>query len=526
MKVPKAGRPLAKCPHPKGSCSCQKLYAFMVRIPKGWWFCILGSTLSYMPINPVLGSTCLCRPVYKVPADSTDTSQPTPPPSAAPESSPAPGRVQKNGRRQSYLQAAPENLTKALESISGFEGHQEEAGASNHLPSYPPHNPAFNDSHPLPSNFDPSNPFMPQESVRNSGNATPQRSTSRSAKPQLPMQNQDQGSCCGEPNLALGNGVQMESRQRDSLLPQTNGIPYHKSSPAHQVPQWQDVDTSGQDHSSQPFSAHQSQTQTPARFYECGPNTSSTTASLGLQNQSSLDDICFAQPPMHSLLSNNSQSFTYTPPQAFGESSQKCSCGNDCQCLGCATHPFNNTTRQHVQEMGALVSLDGEETDLEGLNGYQNSALPGHPGGGLVDYSFAGIGNPNDVQQSGVKTYPGQAATPDLGNGYSSPTGYTSGQQLMTPSEYYTLEYSVGLPNACTDMTGSCQCGSDCSCVGCLTHSGHNGISLEPSAMDDITADAMESSGSDLERPGASLSRIPVLDDLSVPSSTPHAIEP
>jgi len=35
IKVPKAGRPLAKCPHPKGSCSCQKLYAFMVRIPKG-----------------------------------------------------------------------------------------------------------------------------------------------------------------------------------------------------------------------------------------------------------------------------------------------------------------------------------------------------------------------------------------------------------------------------------------------------------------------------------------------------------
>lgn len=35
MKVPKAGRPLAKCPHPKGSCSCQKLYAFMIRIPKG-----------------------------------------------------------------------------------------------------------------------------------------------------------------------------------------------------------------------------------------------------------------------------------------------------------------------------------------------------------------------------------------------------------------------------------------------------------------------------------------------------------
>ena len=35
IKVPKAGRPLMKCPHPKGTCSCQKLYAFMIRIPKG-----------------------------------------------------------------------------------------------------------------------------------------------------------------------------------------------------------------------------------------------------------------------------------------------------------------------------------------------------------------------------------------------------------------------------------------------------------------------------------------------------------
>lgn len=35
MKVPKAGRPLARCPHPKGTCSCRKTYAVMVRIPKG-----------------------------------------------------------------------------------------------------------------------------------------------------------------------------------------------------------------------------------------------------------------------------------------------------------------------------------------------------------------------------------------------------------------------------------------------------------------------------------------------------------
>lgn len=35
LKVPRAGRPLAKCPHLSNTCSCKKTYAFMIRIPKG-----------------------------------------------------------------------------------------------------------------------------------------------------------------------------------------------------------------------------------------------------------------------------------------------------------------------------------------------------------------------------------------------------------------------------------------------------------------------------------------------------------
>lgn len=524
MKVPKAGRPLAKCPHPKGSCSCQKLYAFMVRIPKGRWFCLQTSILHPMRINTALGSTCLCRPLYKVPADSKDTPQPTPAPSAAPMSSPAPGKVQKNGRRQSHLQAAPENLAKALESIPDLESHQKQDDASNHLFSYPPHNPAPSYSHtPLPSAVSTPNPFMPHNPVSSNGNSTPQSSGCCSGKAQPSMQTQDQGSCCGKPNPPAGNVPQRESRQGRCRPPQMNGTSYSQLSPAPQFSPWQDVNATEQDHYTQPFPVHQPQTQTSAYFPEYGPNVSST-ASMGIQHQDPLHDIGLTQSSIHPLLSTSSN-FTYTPPQAFGDSSNNCNCGDDCQCLGCATHPFNNTTRQHVREMGALVSLDGEDPNLEVLNGYQPSVLPSQSGTSLADYSFAGIGNPIDtgVQQNAMQRYSEQAANPDLSNGYSSPAGYASGRQLMAPSEYYTLEYSVGLPNSCTDMTGSCQCGSDCSCVGCLTHSGHNGISLEPGAMEDPAPEPVSSA---LEQSDVSLSRIPVLDDLSVPASSPHVIDP
>lgn len=35
VKVPRAGRPLSKCPHPRGACSCQRMYALMTEIYNG-----------------------------------------------------------------------------------------------------------------------------------------------------------------------------------------------------------------------------------------------------------------------------------------------------------------------------------------------------------------------------------------------------------------------------------------------------------------------------------------------------------
>lgn len=407
--------------------------------------------------------------------------------------------------------------------MPGFETQQQMGtGTSENMPSYPSQNPTPNGSYtPVIGGFNPSATFVAQPPVTTNGDAPPQGASCCSSKPQPPQPTQSQGSCCGKTDSPLGNGqnTELHLEQGNSYSAQLNGYAYPSMQSVTQGSPWQDFPT-GQGHfmRSFPFSQPQAQQQ----LYFSGYNSNApSTPTMSFQQQNS-HDIGFTQASMQPLLSSNSQ-FPYTPQQAFGAETRACNCGDDCQCLGCATHPFNKTTRQHVQEMGLLVSLDGEDL---GTNGYPNSPFPNQTNTSLLDYSFAGLGSPidNGIQQNTVHSYSDPTTTPNISNGYSSPVGYTSGQPLMHPSEYYTLEYPVGLPNPCTDITGSCQCGSDCSCVGCLTHSGHNGVSLEPPTTEDPASGTDHPSAP--EQPNAGLSQIPVLDDLSVPSASPQGIEP
>ncbi|KOC17192.1 hypothetical protein AFLA70_357g001301 [Aspergillus flavus AF70] len=505
MKVPKAGRPLAKCPHPKGTCSCQKTYAFMIRIPKG--------------------STCLCRPVYQVPVDSNESAPPTPT-TLPPTASPAPGKIQKSTRRQ--IKTAPESIAKALDSIPDFGKQQHGNGTSNHISPFMPQNPGLGSmGNSLHQGIAATGTFIPHQALNNGDDSKPPGGSCCSQKSQPPVQTKPQATCCKKPESPIQNGQSAELTTDGSSAPYTPSLNATSFTPVStpQIPSWQDFNAAGQNHYYQPFVSHQQSTKQPTYVPNYTLHTSPKAVSMGFPHQditSSSLTQSFAPQPFPQDTNNSGYMASAT---LNSDPTHNCSCGDNCQCLGCASHPFNNTTRQHVQEMGLLVAFDGDDRTVDNLNGYQTPSLHGRQHSATqLDYPYTNFSHAfdNSAQHLMMHSYGEQNQTSRiLGNGYSSPPAeYLSEQQFMEPSEYYTLEYPVGLPSGCSDVTGSCQCGNDCSCVGCLTHSGHNGLSLGP-----VTTEASSLSPiapvTSSDNPGIGVSGIQALDAITVPSTSP-----
>ncbi|KAI9767760.1 MAG: hypothetical protein M1840_005441 [Geoglossum simile] len=54
------------------------------------------------------------------------------------------------------------------------------------------------------------------------------------------------------------------------------------------------------------------------------------------------------------------------------------------------------------------------------------------------------------------------------------------GEEAISPTAYFHVDYPIGV---CTEENG-CLCGEGCTCVGCLTHGGHDGVKLAPFTTD------------------------------------------
>ncbi|KAJ5553443.1 hypothetical protein N7494_002821 [Penicillium frequentans] len=455
-RVPKAGRPLSKCPHPQGNCGCVKTWFVVVRIPRG--------------------SGCVCRPVYTVPATPNDSDESTP---AVPQAtSPAPGKIQKSTRRQSHIQAAPENIAKALEAMP--DNLKLEDGAPNYLAGLPQHQHGLNDKRSPNLNETPSPPPVAPSSGR---------------------------SCCGgktsAPVAANPSTPQVSSQTQHPVLDENSlpymGYPWQSSMPATQASPMQ------------PFGMQP----TPVPQYVNGYTPNIPSASY-LQ---SMNRLHISESSMSPFAAQNA----YAPaPAATPGSCLECECGDECQCLGCATHPYNNTTRQHVQEMSAMLSFDRDELSTESMTEPWRTPNPLHS----APMAFEQFMHPMDhhIHQS-INQHEYSDLNSAVPSGYASPL--PAGNQLMQTSDYLTLQYPVGIPSACSDVTGSCQCGNDCTCFGCVTHSGHNGISLDAPLPETSSANTTGSQTPCHGMPvptsdGSTGSRFPVLENVSVPCLSPR----
>ncbi|KAI8950324.1 hypothetical protein F4801DRAFT_348341 [Xylaria longipes] len=134
-------------------------------------------------------------------------------------------------------------------------------------------------------------------------------------------------------------------------------------------------------------------------------------------------------PPQNAYTTPHSRMET-TAAMPDSYAAHQCGCGEGCQCLGCATHPFNSAMQEYV-----LSAMQDEHSISPSLSNGDNN----------------GVSNAtNEVSPS---ILPSPIAEP-------SPISETESTGM---NDYLFVAYCPGSPQ-------SCPCGDECACVGCMIH--------------------------------------------------------
>ncbi|KZZ88844.1 Copper fist DNA-binding protein [Ascosphaera apis ARSEF 7405] len=450
VKVAKAGRPLMKCPHPGQACDCQKKYALMVRIPK--------ASKGQSP-----------------PAIPEDLVQRTTKSEAA------------NGRHGS------------VSSDSGNSNNQNGSRATKSIS---------------------------RSSKSSCCSITPPARTSRAEKKLFKEEPQTSEESCCSSNLSTRKRISPTQDIEEPECFRGDITPKPPSGTARTRPAIKRNRTS-------PPNMPEEIPRNSAKSNECTAFDLQTTTAPGpaTTNSCPLLSDSVEQPLIvgsHLMsIPENDIAPTNPPPQApkrlFGGApewvnTKQCHCGPSCQCLGCETHPYNEATMQAMQELGEMMFADQSQMSKEyeaptnpaltvtdysqcpyvtqpSYNAYsQNPYLPGPYWSTGSDpffmldapsqYGFnpelANFGSTAPAVNANfdpATTSDNQCAV--YGDQMNLPQNNTDGI-VMVPNAYWQLEYSLPMANPCTNTMGTCKCGEKCICVGCITHTGHDGISLPP----------------------------------------------
>ncbi|KHO01736.1 copper-sensing transcription factor [Metarhizium album ARSEF 1941] len=162
------------------------------------------------------------------------------------------------------------------------------------------------------------------------------------------------------------------------------------------------------------------------------------------------------------------------PPTPNGSSwtSHHCTCGDACQCVGCAAHPYNDATQSYVRSAWSSMMDEAQEPHAH------TESSGAHPNG-----QSNGVNGASGQAEESTKTAMNGTTTPSMANGEGTwsptapqtPSDAASGlseEQTLSASDFFFVSYPFG--DTCAGETSSCPCGDDCQCIGCTIHSNTN----------------------------------------------------
>ena len=156
----------------------------------------------------------------------------------------------------------------------------------------------------------------------------------------------------------------------------------------------------------------------------------------------------------------------------------KCNCGPGCQCVYCSIHPYNEPTRERVRELASIIATDSDsgpesrpqsqygEQFMDSLGLYPVMQHDLHPQNGIL------VASSNMQEPLSQPTSQPDIFLGNMNKLATSPAVPTSSED--SDNIFQTMEYPMR--PWCNNESGTCMCGDDCDCLGCLTHSGHNGV--------------------------------------------------
>ncbi len=125
----------------------------------------------------------------------------------------------------------------------------------------------------------------------------------------------------------------------------------------------------------------------------------------------------------------------------------QCSCGKDCQCIGCPSHPYNNSTQEFIWD---AMKYQFDEDPAKGKGqGHTNS---------IVDSDSVNPATDRVTQLDGI--------SPAVSNTPSDSASSPDQADHIYPAENYIF-VSYPPPPGTVDI---CPCGPTCECIDCVIH--------------------------------------------------------
>lgn len=150
--------------------------------------------------------------------------------------------------------------------------------------------------------------------------------------------------------------------------------------------------------------------------------------------------------------------------------SHQCSCGDSCQCVGCAAHPYNDATQSYVRSAWNVMMQDAQPVQ----NGHAHAnGTPTPPNGMTRDVANGHLAQTNGIATTAASAGKTEGATSPTApqTAPQTPSDATSGlleEQALSANDFFFVSYPFA--DGCEGEMSSCQCGDDCQCIGCAIH--------------------------------------------------------